>query len=64
MLSINLTKIMTDSGFDKNGVDAAGIHWGQYAAMTLMSLLIFFIALDKANPFFHNLILSILFQLE
>ncbi|WP_269622693.1 hypothetical protein [Prochlorococcus marinus] len=55
---------MTSTGFNKHGVDAAGIHWGQYAAMTLMSLLIFFLALDKAVPGFHNSILSMLFKLQ
>ncbi len=45
---------MSSTGFDKNGVDASGIHWGQYAAMTTMSLMIFFLALDKALPNLHD----------
>ena len=45
---------MQNKGFDKNGVDASGIHWGQYAAMTSMSLMIFFIALEKALPRLHD----------
>tara|TARA_Y100001968_G_C19304152_1_gene690690 strand:- start:384 stop:575 length:192 start_codon:yes stop_codon:yes gene_type:complete len=48
---------MTSSGFDHNGLDPAGIHWMQYLSMTSMSFLIFIIALDKAIPSFHNLVL-------
>jgi len=48
---------MTSTGFDRNGLDGAGIHWLQYLSMTSMSLMIFLIALDKAIPSFHNLIL-------
>ena len=48
---------MTSTSFDKNGLDNAGIHWMQYLSMTSMSLLIFFIALDKAVPSFHQFIL-------
>ncbi|WP_320664602.1 hypothetical protein [Prochlorococcus sp. MIT 1223] len=48
---------MTSTGFDKNGLDGAGIHWLQYLSMTSMSFLIFLVALDKAVPSFHNLIL-------
>jgi len=48
---------MTSTSFDKNGLDKAGIHWLQYLSMTSMSLLIFLIALDKAVPTFHHLIL-------
>ena len=45
-------------------VDNIGIHWMQYLSMTLSSLLIFIIALDRAYPPFHHLILSILFKLQ
>ena len=48
---------MTSTNFDKNGLDKAGIHWMQYLSMTSMSLLIFFIALDKAVPVFHRFVL-------
>tara|TARA_B100001250_G_scaffold227723_1_gene195451 strand:+ start:94 stop:285 length:192 start_codon:yes stop_codon:yes gene_type:complete len=48
---------MTSTGFDRNGLDKAGIHWMQYLSMTSMSLLIFLIALDKAVPSFHHLLL-------
>ena len=48
---------MTNTSFDKNGLDEVGIHWMQYLSMTSMSLLIFTIALDRALPSFHNFIL-------
>ena len=48
---------MTSTSFDKNGLDKAGIHWMQYLSMTSMSLFIFLIALDKAVPSFHKLVL-------
>ena len=48
---------MTDTSFDKNGLDKAGIHWMQYLSMTSMSLFIFLIALDKAIPSFHHFVL-------
>jgi len=48
---------MTSTSFDKNGLDKVGIHWLQYLSMTSMSLFIFLIALDKAVPSFHNLVL-------
>tara|TARA_B100000965_G_C19383640_1_gene665755 strand:- start:362 stop:544 length:183 start_codon:yes stop_codon:yes gene_type:complete len=48
---------MSSSNFDKNGLDKAGIHWLQYLSMASMSFLIFFIALDKAVPSFHYLVL-------
>ena len=51
---------MTSTSFDKNGLDKAGIHWLQYVSMTSMSLLIFLIALDKAVPSFHKLILFLM----
>jgi len=55
---------MTSTSFDKNGLDKAGIHWMQYLSMTLISLLIFFISLDKAVPSFHHFVLSLLFKLQ
>ena len=50
--------------FDKNGLDVIGVHWMQYLSMTLVSLLIFFIGLDKSSPDFHHLILALLFKLQ
>ena len=50
--------------FDYNGLDNLGIHWKQYLSMTLISLLIFFIGLDKAFPDFHHFVLFILFKLQ
>jgi len=43
--------------FNNHGLDSLGIHWMQYLSMTLMSLLIFLIALDKAVPSFHHFVL-------
>ena len=51
---------MTSTSFDKNGLDKSGIHWMQYLSMTSMSFLIFLVALDKAVPSFHHLILLIM----
>ena len=55
---------MESKGFNNHGVDSLGIHWMQYLSMTLLSLLIFLIGLDKAIPSFHQLIISILFKLQ
>tara|TARA_Y100001968_G_scaffold206532_1_gene189763 strand:- start:762 stop:965 length:204 start_codon:yes stop_codon:yes gene_type:complete len=55
---------MQSKGFDSDGIDSVGIHWMQYLSMTLISLLIFFIALDKAIPSFHHFIIFILFKLQ
>ena len=55
---------MSIKGFNKHGLDIVGIHWKQYLSMTLISLLIFFIGLDKALPAFHHLILYLLFKLQ
>ena len=57
MVTIYTFNNMTSTSFDSNGLDTAGIHWMQYLSMTLMSLLIFVIALDKALPSFHSFIL-------
>ena len=51
---------MTNTSFDKNGLDKVGIHWLQYLSMTSMSLLIFIIALDKAVPSFHGFVLFLM----
>jgi hypothetical protein len=50
--------------FNNYGLDGLGIHWSQYISMTLISLLIFFIGLDKAVPIFHHFIVSFLFKLQ
>ena len=50
--------------FNDYGVDSVGIHWMQYVSMTLTSLFIFFIALDKASPDFHHFISALLFKLQ
>ncbi len=50
--------------FNNDGLDRFGIHWKQYLAMTLISLLICFVALDKSVPVFHHLVLSLLFKLQ
>ena len=33
---------MSNSGFDKNGVDKSGLHWLQYAAFFLTEFAIYF----------------------
>ena len=34
---------MSNSNFDKNGVDSAGIHWLQYAAFVITAFAIYFV---------------------
>ena len=55
---------MINKDFNSQGLDAVGIHWMQYLSMTLISLLIFLISLDKAVPIFHNFVLSFLFKIQ
>ena len=55
---------METKEFNNHGLDRLGIHWMQYLSMTLISLLIFFIGLDKAFPIFHHVVLSLLFKLQ
>jgi len=50
--------------FNNNGLDKVGIHWMQYLSMTIVSLMIFIICLDKAVPIFHSFILSLLFKIQ
>jgi len=50
--------------FNNHGLDGLGIHWMQYLSMTLISLLIFFIGLNKAVPGFHEFVLVLLFKLQ
>ena len=50
--------------FNTHGLDDLGIHWMQYLSITLISLMIFFIGLDKAVPSLHQFVLSLLFKLQ
>ena len=52
------------SDFNKTGIDSIGIHWGQYLALTLSSLLIFLISIYKTIPSFKTLILEIIWFLN
>ena len=51
---------MSESDFDKNGLDHIGIHWGQYLALTFTSFFIFLICLYRAIPEFRNFVLDII----
>ena len=53
-----------NKGFNNYGLDDIGIHWMQYLSMTFISLLIFFIGLDRALPNFHHFIMAFLFKLQ
>ncbi len=55
---------MRSSGFNKYGIDAAGIHWGQHLSISFSALLLIFIGLDREIPFFHDILRSILTHLE
>ena len=55
---------MVRSEFDKSGMDPLGIHWGQYLALTLSSLLIFFIGVYKTIPNFRELVLNVIWFLN
>ena len=50
---------MSNSNFDKNGVDNSGTHWLQYAAFVVTSFAIYFgwAFFNDAN--FHNLVQNI-----
>ena len=50
---------MSNSNFNKNGVDNYGIHWFQYVAFIFTALAIYFVwaFLNVAN--FHNLAVKI-----
>tara|TARA_Y100001978_G_C23599673_1_gene388096 strand:+ start:471 stop:635 length:165 start_codon:yes stop_codon:yes gene_type:complete len=45
-------------------MDPLGIHWGQYLALTLSSLLIFFIGVYKTIPNFRELVLNVIWFLN
>ena len=51
---------MSNSGFDKNGVDKFGTHWLQYAALVLTSFAIYFGWAFLNDASFHNFALKIL----
>ena len=34
---------MSNSNFDKNGVDSSGVHWLQYAAFVVIAFAIYFV---------------------
>ena len=55
---------MANSEFDKSGIDSIGIHWGQYLALTLSSLLILFISVYKTIPNFKSFVLEIIWFLN
>tara|TARA_B100000212_G_C27288695_1_gene496299 strand:+ start:413 stop:607 length:195 start_codon:yes stop_codon:yes gene_type:complete len=55
---------LVKSEFNKSGVDPIGIHWGQYLALTLSSLLIFFIGIYKTFPNFKSFVLEIIWFLN
>tara|TARA_Y100001968_G_C19435812_1_gene759603 strand:+ start:1625 stop:1831 length:207 start_codon:yes stop_codon:yes gene_type:complete len=55
---------MAPDTFDNDGLDAFGIHWLQYLSMTMISLLIFLVCLDKSTPSFHHFVLFLLFKLQ
>ena len=55
---------MIKSDFDKSGTDSIGIHWGQYLALTLSSLLIFLVSLYKTIPNFKNFVLDFIWFLN
>ena len=60
----NLNNIVVKSDFDKSGTDSIGIHWGQYLALTLSSLLIFILSAYSTIPNFKNFILQIIWFLN
>ena len=60
----NFFIILVKSEFNKFGTDSLGIHWSQYLALTLSSLLIFFISLYKTIPNFKSFILQVIWFLN
>ena len=55
---------MEKSDFDNLGIDSLGIHWGQYLALTLSSLLIFLIGMYKTFPNFKSFVLNVVWFLN
>ena len=50
---------MSNSNFDKNGVDSFGIHWLQYVAFVVTAFAIFFGWAFFNNDSFHHLAVKI-----
>jgi len=55
---------LVNPDFNNKGIDKKGIHWGQYLALTLSSLLIIFIAIYKTIPNFKNFVLEVIWFLN
>ena len=45
---------MSNSNFDKNGIDKSGIHWLQYASFVVTALAIYFIWAFFNDANFHH----------
>ena len=52
-------KYLSNSDFDKNGIDSYGIHWLQYAAFAVSGFAIFTIWAFFFDERFHNFIMNI-----
>ena len=50
---------MSNSGFDKNGVDESGMHWLQYAAFVVTAFAIYFGWAYLNDASFHHFIVKI-----
>ena len=50
---------MSNSNFDKNGLDNFGTHWLQYAAFVLTSFAIYFVWAFFNEVSFHNFTVKI-----
>ena len=50
---------MSNSDFDKNGIDSYGIHWLQYAAFAVSGFAIFTTWAFFFDERFHNFIMNI-----
>ena len=57
---INKKKKLSNSDFDKNGLDSYGIHWLQYAAFALSGFAIFTTWAFFFDERFHNFVMNIL----
>ena len=54
-----LKKQLSNSDFDKNGLDSYGIHWLQYAAFAVSGFAIFTTWAFFYDERFHNLVMNI-----
>ena len=50
---------MSNSNFDKNGVDKSGTHWLQYAAFVVAAFAIYFSWAFLNDASFHHLVIKI-----